>query len=198
MKSMKIKLKTSILTIAGAMLGAITAFTAEGQSLREGEGSWFALLFYVINAAIFLAIVVHYARPAVRRLFADRAHQARARRDRAQAALVEAEQAARDAIHLVESLADEKARLIKEMEAETAYQVKQIRDAAAEGAARILRDSQLTVAAAANDARRRVGAYMAGVAGVMARELVQRNFTPEDQHRILSGFVEKLAAEARV
>jgi F0F1-type ATP synthase membrane subunit b/b' len=194
----KMKLKTSILTIGGAMFGAATAFTAEGQSLHDGEGSWFALLFYVINAAIFLAIIVHYARPAVQRLFADRAHEARARRDRAQAALAEAERAARDAIHLVESLADEKARLIKEMEAETAYQVKQIRDAAAEGAARILRDSQLTVAAVATDARRRVRAYLAGVAGAMARKLVQRNFKPEDQHRMLSGFVEKLTDEARV
>jgi len=198
LKLFRRNLTTSIIATGAVLFAAAAAFAADaGASAPEAQGSWSALIFYAINAAIFVAIIVHYARPAVRQLFAARAHQVRDRRARAETTLEGAELAARDAIHLLERLADEKARLLRELEAETVYQVKQIRDAAAEGLARILRDSELTVAAAAEDARRRTRAYLAGVAGLVARELIERSFTSEDQRRMLSGFADKLAAEAR-
>jgi len=189
------KLRLPIFALAAAILSAATAFAAEGGE-AAGEGSWSALIFYFINAAIFVAIIVHYAGPTVRQMFADRAHQLRERRARAQAALEQAEEAARDAVRLVEQLATEKARILQEIEAETAYQLKLIRETAEAGAKRILRDAELTVAAAAEEARRRVRAYMAGVAGVVARELIERNFTTDDQRALLNGFSDKLAAEA--
>ncbi len=192
------KLMTSIFALGGANLFAATAFAAEGgETGAGGEGSWLSLILYFINAAIFVAICVHFARPAIRQFFAERAREVRDRRARAEAAFEAAEQAAREAARRLEQLAAEKARLLEELEAETAYQIKLIRDTAESGAARIGRDGELMAAAAVEDARRRVRAYLAGVAGAIARELVQRNFNPGDQRRMLAGFAEKLAAEAR-
>jgi F0F1-type ATP synthase membrane subunit b/b' len=189
------KLTTSLFALAGASLFAATAFAAEGG--EAGEGSWLSLLLYCINAAIFVAICVHFIRPALRQYFAERARALRERRASAEAAFEAAEQAARDAARRLEQLAAEKARLLEELAAETAYQIKLIREAAEIGATRIARDAEQTAAAVLEEARRRVRAYLAGVAGVIARELVHQNFTPDDQRRMLAGFAEKLAAEAR-
>jgi len=190
------KFRVPILALAGALLCAAPALAAEGGE-AAGEGSWSALIFYCINAAIFVALIVYYAGPAVRQMFADRARLLRERRAHAQAALEEAERAAREAARLLDQLAAEKQRIVEELEAETTYQVKLIRETAEAGAKRIARDAEITVAATAEDARRRVRAYMAGVAGVVARELIERNFTADDQRALLAGFSDKLASEAR-
>lgn len=193
------KLITSIFALGGAILCAATAFAAAGgEAGAGGEGSWSALIFYFINAAIFVALCVHFVRPAIRQYFANRASDLRERRARAEAAFEAAEEAAREAARHLQQLAAEKARLREEMDAETAFQIKLLRDAAQTAAARIGRDAQLTAAAAVEEARRRVRAYLAGVAGAIARELVQRNFNPDDQRRMLTDFAEKLSAEARL
>lgn len=192
------QLITSLFAFGGAYLFAATAFAADGaEAGAGGEGSWLTLLLYIINAAIFIAICVHFAGPLVRQFFAERARALRDRRAHAEADFEAAEQAARDAARRLEQLAAEKARLLEELEAETAYQVKLIRETAVAGAERIGRDAELTAAAAVEDARRRVRGYLAGVAGVIARELVQRNFNSDDQRRMLAGFAEKLVVEAR-
>jgi F0F1-type ATP synthase membrane subunit b/b' len=192
------KFATSIFALGGANLCAATAFAAAGgEAGAGGEGSWSALIFYFINAAIFVALCVHFARPAIRQHFAKRAGDLRDQRARTEAAFEAAEEAAREAARHLQQLAAEKARLREEMEAETAFQIKLLRDTAQTGAARIGRDAELTAAAAVEETRRRVRAYLAGVAGVIARELVQRNFNPDDQRRMLTDFAEKLTAEAR-
>jgi F0F1-type ATP synthase membrane subunit b/b' len=190
------KLVTSILALGASFVMAASAFAAEGAE-AAGGGSWLTLLLYIVNAAIFVAICVYFAGPGVRQFFAQRARTIRERRGRAEADFAAAEQAAHDAARQLEQLAAEKARLLEEMEAETAYQIKTIRETALAGAARIGRDAELTAAAAVEEARRRVRSYLAGVAGVIARELVQQNFNADDQRRMLAGFAEKLTLEAR-
>lgn len=192
------KLLASIFALGGANLCAATAFAAaNGEAGAGGEGSWSVLILYFINAAIFVGLCVYFVRPAIRQYFSKRAGDLRERRSRAEAALKAAEEAAREAAQHIQQLELEKARVREEMEAETAFQIKLLREAAQTGAERIARDAELTAAAAVEEARRRVRSYLAGVAGVMARELVQRNFNPDDQRRMLTDFAEKLSAEAR-
>ncbi|HTW88910.1 MAG TPA: hypothetical protein VMD75_12985 [Candidatus Binataceae bacterium] len=192
------KLITAIFAFGGANLYAATAFAAaSGEAGAGRDGSWSALIFYFINTAIFVALCVYFARPAIRQHFAKRAGDLRERRARAEAALKAAEEAAHEAAQHIQQLELEKTHLREEMEAETAFQLKLLREAAQTGAARIGRDAELTAAAAVEEARRRVRSYLAGVAGVMARELVQRNFHPDDQRRMLTDFAEKLSTEAR-
>jgi F-type H+-transporting ATPase subunit b len=190
------KLVTTIFAFGGANLFAASAFAAEAGE-AAGEGSWLTLLLYFINAAIFVALIVYFAGPAIRQFFANRAHEIRDRRARAEAAFESADRAAGEIARQLAQLATEKARLLEELEAETAYQLKLIRDSAQAGVARIGREAELTAIAVGEEARRRVRAYLAGVAGVIAREIVQRNFNSDDQHRMLAGFAEKLSAEAR-
>ena len=79
---------------------------------------------------------------------------------------------------------------------ETAFQVRRIYDLAQENAARIKRDAEVSAAAMAENANRRVREALAHAAGKLARDLVAADFQPGDQTRLLQGFVEKLGQEA--
>jgi hypothetical protein len=94
-------------------------------------------------------------------------------------------------------LGAEKKQLRADLDAETAYMANRIRELARETALRIVRDTELTGQAITEAAQRRVRALLAEATGRRARELMVKSFTPEDQTRLLRGFEEKLAQEAR-
>ena len=60
----------------------------------------------------------------------------------------------------------------------------------------IVRDTELTGNAITEAAQRRVRAMLAKTTGKLARELMVKNFSDDDQARLLRGFEEKLAQEA--
>src|SRR5438132_7226727 len=62
-----------ILTCALLLLPAAGWGAEGGGEAAAGGGSWLSLLFYVINFAAFVWILVHYAGPAARKFFFDRA-----------------------------------------------------------------------------------------------------------------------------
>jgi F0F1-type ATP synthase membrane subunit b/b' len=90
----------------------------------------------------------------------------------------------------------EKKQLRADLDAETAYITNRIREMARETAQRIVRDTELTANAITEAAQRRVRAMLAETTGKLARELMVKNFTDDDQARLLRGFEEKLAQEA--
>jgi F0F1-type ATP synthase membrane subunit b/b' len=90
----------------------------------------------------------------------------------------------------------EKKQLRADLDAETAYITNRIREMARETAQRIVRDTELTANAITEAAQRRVRAMLAQTTGKLARELMVKNFTDDDQARLLRGFEEKLAQEA--
>ncbi|MBF6568259.1 MAG: hypothetical protein IVW54_05205 [Candidatus Binataceae bacterium] len=189
----------TITASAAVLLPALAmAATAGGQAAAAAdEGSWLALGFYFVNAVLFIAVVAYFGRPLIRKFFGERAREIRETLTRLQAALAAAEQASRAAIAHLQTLEAEKKDLRDEMEAETAYQIKVAREAAIAGAERIRREAEIGAAAAVDDARRRMRKYLAGVAGVVARELVSAQFNTDDQRRMLKNFADKLAGEAR-
>jgi F0F1-type ATP synthase membrane subunit b/b' len=87
--------------------------------------------------------------------------------------------------------------MMSELERETAYQLAQISGAAGEAASRIRNDTEVTIVALRQGAQRRLRETMAAAAGVIARELLSRNFEPSDQARLLSSFIDRIGEEAR-
>jgi F-type H+-transporting ATPase subunit b len=181
-------------TLTGAALTPSLAFGAEGGS--EGHGTWGALAFYVINFLIFVGILWKYALPAARDFFRERAIGIRQTLAKADAAFRDAQALANRAAERMAKLEAEKSKISSDLADETVYQIGRIYDLAQESAARIKRDASLTAAAMAENANRRVREALAQAAGQLARDLVVNNFQPDDQTRLLQGFVGKLGEEA--
>ncbi len=189
------KLKAAIATVLSVGLFPALAFCAENTAATE-TGSWFALLFYVINFSLFVVIIVRYAGPAIKGFFRDRAVGIRQNMQLADSALLEAQERASRAAEQMSRLDAEKARIASEMTDETVYQVGRIYDMAREAVSRLKRDTELTSAALRESGRRHVREAMALAAGEIARELIVRNFEPSDQSRLLEQFRVKLNQEA--
>ncbi len=189
------KLKAAIATVLSVGLFPALAFCAENTAATE-TGSWFALLFYVINFSLFVVIIVRYAGPAIKGFFRDRAVGIRQNMQRADSALLQAQERASRAAEQMSRLDAEKARIASEMTDETVYQVGRIYDMAREAVSRLKRDTELTSAALRESGRRHVREAMALAAGEIARELIVRNFEPSDQSRLLEQFTVRLNQEA--
>jgi F0F1-type ATP synthase membrane subunit b/b' len=198
MKRNAIAIKLSVILSTGAvLLMPVAACCAEAGSEPTGGGSWLSLLFYVVNFALFIWILVHFAGAPVLKFFADRADAINETNARAEAALTEAQNLAKRSAERMSRLGAEKKQLRADLDAETAYIANRIRELARETALRIIRDTELTGQAITEAAQRRVRALLAEATGRRARELMVKSFTPDDQTRLLRGFEEKLAQEAR-
>jgi len=181
-------------TLIGAALTPTLALAAEGGA--EGHGTWGALFFYIINFSLFAGILWKYALPAARSFFKERAAGIRATLAKADAAFRDAQALANRAAERMAKLEAEKSQIASDLADETVYQVGRIYDLAQENAARIKRDAEVSAAALAENANRRVREALARAAGNLARDLVANNFQPDDQTRLVQGFVEKLGQEA--
>jgi F0F1-type ATP synthase membrane subunit b/b' len=187
------KSRIAILLAAAALCPSL-AYAAEGA---EPEGSWFSLIFYVINFVLFLWVVKYYGGARISGFFHDRAKTIRETISRAEKALKDAQDLANTAAERMAGLEAEKAKIASDLADETVYQIGRIYDIAQETVARIKRDSELTVAALRESGQRRLRETMAAAAGRIAREILARNFEPGDQRRLIEGFVDKLGEEAR-
>jgi F0F1-type ATP synthase membrane subunit b/b' len=184
-------------TLLLAACAAAAMVPASAQAAEEATvgGSWLLLAFFTINFILFAAALVHYGAPLARKYFGDRARGIRAGLDRARNALEEAERLANDALAAIARLEDDLRRLRDEMEAETRAHVVQIAEAARAGAVRLRRDTELTAAALADNARRRVRAHLADTAAALARDLIGQHFRSEDQGRLVADFMERIGQE---
>lgn len=190
-------LKRGLIVLTGALLLLPASGWCAEAAGEAGGGSWISLLFYIFNFAIFVGILVRYAGPPARKFFADRAGAIKETLARAEAAYKEAEDLANRAAERMSRLEAEKKRLRADLDAETAYIASRIREMARETALRIVRDTELTGGAIKEAAQRHVRAMLAEATGKLARDLMMKSFTDGDQARLLRGFEEKLAQEAR-
>jgi F-type H+-transporting ATPase subunit b len=195
-RSVMLERSVFILTCAVLLLPAAGWCAEGGGEAAAGGGSWLSLLFYVINFAVFVWILVHYAGPQARKFFSDRAEGIKETFARAETVYKEAQVLANRAAERMSRLEAEKEQLRADLDAETAYITNRIREMARETAQRIVRDTELTANAITEAAQRRVRAMLAETTGKLARELMVKNFTDDDQARLLRGFEEKLAQEA--
>lgn len=189
------KLKTILAVTLGVGLSPTLAFCAEGAA--EGGGSWLALLFYIINFALFVYILMHYAGPLAIRFFRERAQEIRQNIKLSESGLRSATETAETAEAQVAGLEAEKARILAEMRAETTREVARARELGQMAARRIRQDGEATARSIADNGRRIMQAHLAAVATRLARELIARNFEPADQSRLLREFLETVRQEAR-
>ena len=191
---MKIRSRFTIATIVTVLLCPALASAAEGA---ETQGSWTALIFYIINFGLFIWIVKRFGGPQISAFFKDRARNIRANLGRASQALHDAQELSKRAAELTVGLADEKQKISADLAAETAFQVTQIDQQARESVDRIKRDATLSVDALRDAGQRRLRESLAAAAVQVARELVRRDFQPGDQARLLQNFSSRLDEEAR-
>jgi ATP synthase F0 subunit b len=170
------------------------ALAAEAE---QAQGSWFALIFYVINFGLFILIVRRYGWPLITKFFGDRSRSIRDIRERAEKAHQEAQELALRAAERLRQLEADKRQLTAELDKETSYQVDQINQAARDAVSRIQRDAEVSSVALRDGAQLRLRQTMAEAAGGIARELLKRNFQASDQARLLDGFVDRIAEETR-
>ncbi|MGB8684795.1 MAG: hypothetical protein WCD12_18095 [Candidatus Binatus sp.] len=161
------------------------------------HGSWLLLMFFAINFALFVWVLVHFAGPVLKKFFADRAVTIRTALSRAQSAFAEAEDLANKAAARMAALAAELKKLADELEEETAFQVGKVADLAKSTAERIHRDTEMSSSALSEAAKRRVRAQLAESATSMASDLIGRNFQPSDQGRLINGFMDQLGSGDR-
>ena len=189
------KLKTILAVTLGVGLSPTLAFCAEGAA--EGGGSWLALMFYIINFAIFAYILVRFAGPMAVKFFHERAHEIRENINLSEAGFRSANQTAEAAEAQVAGLEAEKARILQEMRRETAREVARLRELGQAGAQRIRHDAELAAQSIADNGRRTVQAHLAATATRLARELIVNNFEPADQSRLVREFLQTVREEAR-
>jgi F0F1-type ATP synthase membrane subunit b/b' len=194
---MRMKRRLAVSAIAVPALAALCpglGYAAEGG---EEAGSWFPLIFYAINFAIFIWVLKHYAGDAIVNYFKDRSTTIRETMARAESRYREAQERANRAAERMAKLEAEKTRIASDLADETVYQIGKLYDAAHETVARLKRDAEQTAAALREAAQRQVRHALAEAAGHLARELLRRNFEPADQARLLEGLSERLSEEAR-
>jgi F-type H+-transporting ATPase subunit b len=184
----------TIAAVVTVLLCPLGACAAEGP---EATGSWTALIFYVINFALFLWVIRRFGGQQITAFFQGRAKSIRETASRSETALEDAQALARRAGDLTAGLEAEKNRLAADLATETAFQIKRLDELAQETAERIKRDSAISVSAARDAGQRRLREALARAAARLALELVKRDFQPADQTRLLDRFVAKLGEEAR-
>jgi F-type H+-transporting ATPase subunit b len=193
--SMTMRSRIAVSSFATAMaLWPGWVFAAEAE---PAGGSWFALIFYVINFLLFLWVVRKYGWPRIIQFFHERSRTIRDIRGRAEKAHQEAQELAQRAAEQLARLEADKHQLKAELDEETAYQLRRMNEAAHEAESRIRRDTEVTRLGLREAAQRRLRRIMAQAAGRIARELVHRNFQPSDQARLLSSFVDRMDEESR-
>lgn len=188
--------RSAVILTCGVLFLSAAGWCAEAGGEAAGAGSWLSLLFYIFNFAVFVWILVHYAGPPVLKFFADRASGIKETFARAEATYREAQDLANRAAERMSRLEAEKKQLRADLDAETGYIANRIREMARETALRIVRDTELTGDAITEAAQRHVRAMLAETTGKLARALMVKSFTVDDQARLLRGFEEKLAQEA--
>jgi F0F1-type ATP synthase membrane subunit b/b' len=166
------------------------ALAAEAPGAEHG--SWLLLTFFAINFILFVGVIAYFAGPPIRKFFGDRAGTIRTSLSRASSALAEAEDLANKAAARMAALSAELKKLADELEQETAFQVGKVADLAKSTAERIRRDTGISSSALSEAAKRRVRAKLAESAATMASDLIDRNFQPADQGRLIDGFMDKL------
>jgi len=190
-----VRLRSIITAAAVVALWCANAWASSADAEHHGV-DWSSLAFFVINFAIFAAIVIYFARPLVASFIRDQAGAIRDTIGRAQSAYSQAERLSAQARERVASLDAELKRLVADLDAETAHQVRQIADGARSGAARIRTDAEQAAAALAEAAQRRLREQLAATSAALARELITQSFQPSDQVRLIDGFVDRLGQES--
>jgi len=161
------------------------------------HGSWLLLTFFAINFILFVAVLVRFAGPVARKFFADRAVTIRTALSRAASAFAEAQDLANKAAARAAALDADLKQLADELERETDFQVGKVAELAKSTAERIHRDAEMSSTALSEAAKRRMRAQLAESAATLAGDLIARDFQPNDQGRLIDGFMDKLGSGGR-
>lgn len=184
--------------ITSAALFAAASFPQVAFAAEESgadHGSWLMFAFFAVNFVLFVYILARFAGPMIRKYLSDRTTTIRTGLSRAQRALAQAQDLAKQAEARMSALEAELKKTADEIEQETAFQIAKVAELAKTAAERIARDAVMSSAALAEAAQRRVRAQLADSAATLARDLIGRNFQSSDQGRLIDGFMDRLGGD---
>jgi F0F1-type ATP synthase membrane subunit b/b' len=188
------KFRIAIPAALALTLAPASAFCAQGGEEPE---SWLTLLFFAINFALFVFLLVRFATPFASKFLHDWASEIRSTLKTTDDALTRAQQMALRAEADLAKLESEKALMAKEMRQTTAREVGRIGEIAKRTAARIERDAVMASSALAQSGRRRIRERLAAVTADLARDLIAKNFGASDQSHLIDEFMNEIGRESR-
>lgn len=177
----------SVVIIAGG-LGVAGALAAE-EHAAHGAASPTSLFFPIVNFAIFLYLLFHYAWPVVRQALVQR-------RKLVEKELSDADRAFQEAKSLRAEVETRRARvreegelLMAQLKAEAERDAAALLEGARQSAERIRRDAQLVGEQEAARAAQRVRDDVAEAVVARVAALVRERLTAEDEQRFVGEFV---------
>ncbi len=167
----------------------------------EGGGLWAFLpsstLARIVNLAIFVAALYFLLRKPLAEAF-------RARREGIRQQLMRAQEERNEALAKLEEVEGRLARLDAEVEAiraqaqkEAAEERARIERSTEEDIRKLREQAQREIESASKAARAELRAYAAEQSVRMAEELIRREIKPEDDARLINGYVEELGGIRR-
>lgn len=174
----------------GKNQNAATGETVEG----EEEAMSAPFIFMVLNFAILLALLSKFARPAARKLAADRHDQIKTALDEAAKLRKQAADKLAEYETKLKAADDEIAKLIAGMRADAEADKVRIRQAAERQAAQTKHDAELHIAAEIALARAALTREVTAAATAAAEKILRDKMTAADQQQLVGAFIGELQA----
>lgn len=188
-----IRTTTTASLVLGLILVATTAALAAGGDYHHDAGTLLKdFLYRILNFGILVAILAFFITRPLKKALAERREtlsrdleNAQKARDAAEAKFAEYDRKLKDATAEIEQL---QADIRREGELER----EKILANAQEMAAKIAKDAEGLAAQEVAKARRQLRQEAAALAISLAREMLKKNFTEEDQTRLVDEYMQKM------
>lgn len=178
--------RETLLVATATLLSSDVAFAA------EGEISPWTLLAHLLNLAVLLWIIIHFARDPVRRALRDRAETVSHDIDQAKRLHAEAEEMLATYSAKMEGLEREMQEIVEEQRREGEAEKKRLIDEASAEAERIRREAERTAETEIARAKARLEAEVVDRAIEAATKAVREKMTPADQRRLTADYLSQL------
>ncbi len=154
-------------------------------------------IFMVLNFAILLALLAKFARPAARKLAAERHDHIKTALDDAARLRKQAADKLAEYDAQLKALPDEIAKIVAGIRADAEADKQRILDAAERQAAQMKRDAELHIAAEIELARRALTREVTAAAAAAAEQILREKTTPGDQQKLVGAFIGELQGAPR-
>jgi F-type H+-transporting ATPase subunit b len=171
---------------------------ATGERVEGEEEPMSApFIFMVLNFAILLALLAKFARPAARKLAAERHDQIKTALDEAAKLRKQAADRLAEYESRLKAADKEIADLVEGMKKDAEADKKRILESAERLAAQMKRDAELHIAAEIELARAALTREVTAAATAAAEKILRDQMTPADQQKLVGAFIGELQSGAR-
>ncbi len=182
--------------LLAATVIVLVVFITVGWAAEEGNdhgGGLGSLAWSIGNFAVLVYILYHFGGKRIYTYLKKRQEKIRSTLEMAEKARNEAEEKARLYREKLEAVEEEIQRIIAEMREEGEAEKNRIIESAQQAAQRIKIEARRAADEEVNRAAALLREEMVSLSVQLAEELVRRNLTPEDQHRLIRRYLDQIA-----